>query len=587
MKAALKIVLIYIILGLLWIYFSDNLLLLIDPSGDLEANVYLQHYKGFVFVFLTGILLFFMIRKQHKLLENTIIELKLKEKNEKEFNLAEERFNAFAQYGEDMITMFDEKNNRIYASPNISRILGYSHEEFMHGVAFNFNHPEDARLMEDMKGFISSTSDIIFPFQLRLQHKKGHWLWVEGTIINLLNKEDVKAIISCFRDVTEKKFISNSMRQRDESLFLSNERYRLVSKATHDTIWDCDLVSNEIIWNSALKFNYGYSNDNTSLNVNWRNEMIHPEDRERVLNKLMNCINSGQEFWEDEYRFKASDGTYKYIIDRGFVVYDIHKCPRRMIGSMQDVTMLRHSQILMSELNVALEQRAAELAISNTELERFVYVASHDLQEPLRMVSSFLFLLKKKYEGSLDETGQQYIDFAVDASERMKRMILDLLEYSKVSGSVQDAFEEVDLNEIMQFMKMTFKSVGNEKQVDFEYKNLPVVKGNKIQLQQLFQNLISNGIKYSKHEVNPKIEINCLEHLDHWLFEVKDNGIGIQEQYLEQIFVVFHRLHGKSQYPGTGIGLATCKKIIEKHKGKIWAESIYGYGSTFKFTIPK
>lgn len=235
--------------------------------------------------------------------------------------------------------------------------------------------------------------------------------------------------------------------------------------------------------------------------------------------------------------------------------------------------------------NSLLEKRAAGLAETNAELERFAYIASHDLQEPLRMVTGFLQLLKKRYDSQLDDSAQQYIRFAVDGAERMKKLISDLLEYSRL-GSTKEDIAVVDLNIVIYDVIALFNDrlTQNDARVDCGY--LPVVKGKKVQLMQLFQNLFSNAIKYRSEEPL-QIKVSCVEKSDCWEITVADNGIGIDSKFYEKIFVIFQRLHSNSEYSGTGIGLAVCKKIAERHGGKMWVESEPGKGSRFSFSIAK
>lgn len=250
-----------------------------------------------------------------------------------------------------------------------------------------------------------------------------------------------------------------------------------------------------------------------------------------------------------------------------------------------DITPRKQSELLLKELNDALEKRAIELQVSNTELERFAYVASHDLQEPLRMVSSFLHLLEKKVEGTLDKYGQQYIDFAVDGAERMKKLIQDLLEYSRV-GTRKEAVKPVDCNEVMNAVVAHLSISIKEIDATIEVQKLPVINAVQSQMLQVFQNLVGNAIKY--HDREPLVvEVGCNEKEKEWEFYVKDNGIGIDPKFFDKIFIIFQRLHNKTEYAGTGIGLAICKKIVEKHGGIMRVESTPGTGSTFYFTIPK
>ena len=237
-------------------------------------------------------------------------------------------------------------------------------------------------------------------------------------------------------------------------------------------------------------------------------------------------------------------------------------------------------------MNDKLKIRAEELANSNVELERFAYVASHDLQEPLRMVSSFLQLLQKKYEPQLDETANKYINLAVDGSNRMKRLINDLLQFSRITSSAI-ALKSIDTNEILDELQELFKMKLQSCNGKILAENLPIVNADKTPMMQLLQNLISNALKYKSEERDPVIKVSATEGLLEWTFIVEDNGIGIESKFFEKIFVIFQRLHNKNEYSGTGIGLAICKKIVERFNGKIWLESVIGKGSKFYFTIPK
>jgi two-component system CheB/CheR fusion protein len=250
-----------------------------------------------------------------------------------------------------------------------------------------------------------------------------------------------------------------------------------------------------------------------------------------------------------------------------------------------DITDRKRQEEQLRLLNTDLGKRAGELAASNAELERFAYIASHDLQEPLRMVSSFLQLLQRRYKGQLDQKADQYIHYAVDGAERMKALIMDLLEYSRV-GSGKDSFEAVDTAVVMQEVGDVFREKIIAARAKVEIDPLPVVWGDKMQLMQLFQNLLSNALKYHSDRL-PSIRIKASEEAGQWLFSVADNGIGIDPQFFDKIFIIFQRLHNKSDYSGTGIGLAICKKIVERHGGRIWVESRPGEGSTFYFTINK
>jgi light-regulated signal transduction histidine kinase (bacteriophytochrome) len=226
-----------------------------------------------------------------------------------------------------------------------------------------------------------------------------------------------------------------------------------------------------------------------------------------------------------------------------------------------------------------------DLKRSNTELEEFAYVASHDLQEPLRMVASFTQLLAKRYQGKLDQDADEFIGFAVDGATRMQQLIQDLLAYSRV-GTRGKPLAPMDCNVILDLARINLFKAMEESRAEVTSGPLPTVQGDEVQLIQLFQNLIANALKF-RGKAPPVIRISAQGDNGDWRFAVRDNGIGIAPAHQDRIFKIFQRLHRRSEYPGTGIGLAICKKIVERHGGRLWVESDEGRGATFFFTIPK
>lgn len=373
----------------------------------------------------------------------------------------------------------------------------------------------------------------------------------------------------------------------EEALQLSNERYNLVGRATNDAIWDWDLQTNEVVrtGNGFLKL-FGYTTAQVQSDYNFWTKRIHPDDLQRVTDKQREVLNnSAGHYWEDEYRFLRSDNTYAYVTDRGYILRNEQGKPTRMIGATQDSTQRKQTELLLKDLNERLEKRARDLSVSNAELERFAYVASHDLQEPLRMISGFMQLLEKKYAPSLDAKALEYIGFATDGAERMKQLILDLLEYSRVNTDTGNV-TEVDMNTVLQQVTSIFTAAIQETGAVVEAGHLPVIKARRTQMLQMLQNLVGNALKY-RSEAPPVIRVNGYETADRWVFSVQDNGMGIEPKFFEKIFIIFQRLHNRSEYSGTGIGLAICKKIAERHGGDIWLESQPGEGSCFYFSIAK
>lgn len=247
-----------------------------------------------------------------------------------------------------------------------------------------------------------------------------------------------------------------------------------------------------------------------------------------------------------------------------------------ILASVVDITERRRAGALLHE-------KMIELGRSNDELQQFAYVCSHDLQEPLRVISNYTQLLAKRYRGKLDEKADQFIDFTVDASKRMQILINDLLVFSRLQTKAQE-FRPVDCTKAMEMAIANLRVAIDESKATITYDNLPTLSGDPTQVLQLFQNLLGNALKFRSSEA-PKIDIVTESQGDSWLFSVRDNGIGFDMQFADRIFVIFQRLHVKEEYSGSGIGLAVCKKIVERHGGRIWVESKPGYGSTFYLTI--
>lgn len=225
-----------------------------------------------------------------------------------------------------------------------------------------------------------------------------------------------------------------------------------------------------------------------------------------------------------------------------------------------------------------------ELTRSNRDLEQFAYVASHDLQEPLRMVATYTQLLAERYKGKLDENADKYIHYAVDGALRMQTLVNDLLAFSRV-GRRQEVPQDIDCNLVVRSVMANLQSAIQESGARITWQNLPVLLADRTELLQLFQNLVSNAVKFRGAEP-PEIRISVKKKKEEWMFSVEDNGIGIAPQHVEDVFVIFKRLHTREQYPGSGIGLAICKKIVEHNQGRMWVESQAGQGSTFRFTWP-
>jgi PAS domain S-box-containing protein len=301
-------------------------------------------------------------------------------------------------------------------------------------------------------------------------------------------------------------------------------------------------------------------------------DFVHPEDRARTLEEAAH-LRVGEETIAFENRYRCQDGSYKWLLWRAHADFQTN----RIYAAARDITDHKQAED-------ALKATAAELARSNEELAQFAYIASHDLQEPLRMVASFLMLVEKRYSGVLDDEGRKFIGFAVDGAKRMQLLIQDLLSLSRVQTRGRSP-ERTDLAMVFRGVMTDLQIAVAEADATVTCDALPTVMADGVQIAQVLQNLLVNAIKFRRSEP-VRIHLGAVRGEDGWKFSVSDNGIGIEREFYDRIFGIFQRLRTGNDLPGTGMGLAVCKKIVERHGGRIWVESEPGRGSTFFFTIP-
>jgi PAS domain S-box-containing protein len=400
-------------------------------------------------------------------------------------------------------------------------------------------------------------------------------IWLEVTVY-----PSESGLSIYFKDITLRK-------AADIRLMEANERLELVTKATNDTIWDWD-IKNGIFYRSDNIQNLFGKNAATKLAENqfWL-DAFHPKDMQRLRKSIREALRDPQtERWEMEYTIFNEDDEELFIMDRGIIIRDKHGKATRMVGAMINLTRQKKLEKELFELNEALENYAKVLERSNEELEQFAFITSHDLQEPLRMVSSFMDQLKRKYGDQLDEKALLYIHYAMDGAQRMKQIILDLLLYSRANRPTEQ-LEQVDLNEIVTEYTLLRRKLIAETKASITFDRLPVLQTYKAPITQIFHCLLDNALKYMKENEPPRIEIKARENESTWEFAVKDNGIGIDQKFYEKIFAIFQRLHNRDQYNGTGIGLSIVKKSVTFLGGDVWLESEIGKGSVFYFTIEK
>ena len=366
--------------------------------------------------------------------------------------------------------------------------------------------------------------------------------------------------------------------EQDRNLREGEERLNLALMSSGVSTWSWQVANDAFTWDDFMPPLFGLEPATFGGRYDDLLRLVHPDDREPVKHSVAQTLERDAPY-ETEYRVVWPDGTERVLAMRGKVVgREPSGAPVRMAGVCWDVTEERR-------VDEKLRSLLAELERSNKELEQFAYVASHDLQEPLRMVSSYTQLLEVEYRDKLSDDAREYITYAVDGAKRMQRLINDLLEFSRV-GTRGTRLEPVDLNVVLSAVLANLSVAIEEAGAQITSDPLPVAMADATQLGQLLQNLIANAIKF-RGARPPVINITASDRGQEWVFVVADNGIGIEPQYFDRIFVIFQRLHAAVDYPGTGIGLAVCKRIVERHGGRIWVDSEPGHGTAVSFSVAK
>ncbi len=355
----------------------------------------------------------------------------------------------------------------------------------------------------------------------------------------------------------------------------SESRFATLADASPVMIWMTDKDNLCYYFNKAW-LDFTGKKFEEELGTGWLKN-VHPDDM-ILLNDIAPQLNAFAEY-SVEYRLRRKDGVYRHILEIGTPRFLPDSKFAGYMGSCLDISEMK---LVQNELS----NYANELKRSNEELEQFAYVASHDMQEPLRMIASYIQLIQRGLESGRTEGLTEFMGFVLDGTSRMQALISDLLQFSRVSRK-GNPFSVVDMNETTRIAIGHLQQKIKENSATVTFGTMPVVFGDSFQLIRLLQNLTDNAIKFKHPERKPEINISVEERDFDWLFTVRDNGIGIENKFYNRIFVIFQRLHTRNEYEGTGIGLAVCKKIVERHGGEIWVESEEGKGSTFFFTIKK
>jgi PAS domain S-box-containing protein len=487
--------------------------------------------------------------------------------------LAEQERDRFFSLSRDLlgISWLDGHLTRVNAS--WERTLGWTERELLDTPYIEFVHPDDrSKVTEDEERLARGIA--IVDLELRMRCRNGSYRWVTWNVTPYL--EDRRLYISG-RDITERKLVEAQMEEVNAALAESEQRFRLLFENSPDAIVMIDPHAPDGSWplvdcnEAACRMN-GYTREELlGSSVDLLNlEPGTPEERAAYLERLR-----GDEVVFLEALHRHKDGhVFPVEISTSVVTLGGREL---VLGIDRDITERKR-------LEEELATRAEELQRSNEELERFAYVASHDLQEPLRIVAGYAQLLGRRYTGKLGDDGDEFIEFLVDGVRRMQDLINALLQYSRV-GRKGEEIAQIDLDEAVDDALANLRAAIEESDARITREDLPEVLADRLQFAQLFQNLIGNALKF-RGERPPAVHVGAERHNGEWVVEVRDNGIGIDPEYAGRVFDIFERLHTREQYEGTGIGLSICKKIVERHGGRIWVESKAGKGSAFRFTMP-
>ena len=430
-----------------------------------------------------------------------------------------------------------------------------------------FTDPEKARAGYQQvfrEGFVRD-------YPLELRHRDGR---IASVLYNasVYRDEDgnVAGIFAAARDITKRK-------RAEEALRLSEQRFSSMLENVRDyAIIFLDLDGRITSWNKGAERIKGYRTEEI-VGQHFSRFYMPADIANGKPDREIQVATSEGRFEDEDWRVRK-DGSR-------FWANVVVTALRDASGKVNGFVKITRDLTARKEAEDEIKRYAEDLKRSNQELEHFAYVASHDLQEPLRTVSSFSQLLARRYQGKLDADADEFIAFVVDGATRMQTLINDLLAFSRI-GTRGDPPAAVDWGKIFQAAKENLDVAIAESGAVITNDPLPALVANQTQLTQLFQNLFSNAVKFRRREEVPRIHVSALRQDGAWQFSVRDNGIGIAPQYFDRIFIIFQRLHGREEYSGTGIGLAICKKIVERHGGRMWVESEPGTGSVFHFTIP-
>ena len=498
---------------------------------------------------------------------------------EKELELKQttERFHNLSKATDDSIWDWNLTTDEVWWNDNFYNVFGYDPANGAPtlGEWIMKMHPDDRTTIVDKLKEIKYSSIDSWRDEFKYFKKDGS-IGIGLNRAHIIRNNEGKPIriVGAIHDITER-------RKALQQIAASERKYRQIVETAQEGIWLIDETDCTVFVNKKMCQMLEYSQEEIIGKPNYffKNE----KERESAIRQIEKRKKGISEQYETSYITKS--GKCLWVSVSANPVLDDEGNYKGALGMLTDITQRKLQEELLKKSEADLEMKNKELEQKNIELEQFAYIASHDLQEPLRTVTSFADQLQKQYKDKFDNIGQKYLYFIEQGTERMKTLVTDLLDYSRIGRGKET--KPIDCNKVIHTVIADLHMAIHESHAEIEAEKLPVINGYSTEVKQLFQNLVVNAIKFRKKEEPPKIHITAQPVNGAWEFSVADNGIGIDEQYNERIFVIFQRLHTRNEYEGSGIGLSHCKKIVELHGGKIWVKSKPGKGSTFYFTLPE
>ena len=471
------------------------------------------------------------------------------------------------------VALVSTEGHILKANDSFQNDMGYSEAELQKMAFPEFTHPED--IDKDVENYTQLLNNEIQDYQMEKRYitKSGESIWVHLSVSLVRNKaKEVKYAVAVVQNIDKNKKHEIMLNDFQKRL---NKAFQGAKEAVFH--WP-DITKDELWWSPNFQSILGYSQEELPSSVSSFFEIIHPKDK-KVVEKGLEDHFTIKTPYNVNYRLKTKKGKYKWFKATGTAERDEKGIPFEMVGFVADIDDLKKSENALKNRNRALEK-------SNNELETFAYVASHDLQEPLRTITSFVQLLQVSLDQNIGEESTSYLNIVEKASLRMRRLIEDLLHYSRIGNK---AVENTHINskalvtDVISDLTSSMKEANSQ----IEIKNLYPVKGEESKLYRLFKNILANALKFRSTDKQSIVKIDSVSVGKRVRFSITDNGIGIDQEYHESVFEIFKRLHTREEYDGSGIGLAVCRKIVELHQGQILISSPPGGGTCVSFDLPK